>query len=438
MNKITKVVSVSALLLISASGLFAQQTWTLRGCIDYARENNIQVQKSRIATEGYDVDISQSKAELFPSLSGSVSQEFNNAKNAQKNYKYESSFGGRYNLSANVVLYNGRKNLNNIELAKLNKNAEQLNTQYIQNNIEIEITQAYLQMLYSRESIKNNENTVASTKVQLDQSKTFLDAGSITMSDYAQVEAQYSSDKYNLVVAQNSFDNYKLQLKQLLELDYDVDFEPEFPDIDDSQVLSMLPAKEDIYRTALNIMPEIKSSEMDVQIAKLNKSSAKAGYLPTVSLSGSLGTANSWNGGTAYGTQLDRNFTQSVGLTVSIPIFDNKQTESKVRKANLDIQTSRLNVLDTRKTLLRTIESLYQDAVSAQSKYLSAKDKLKSAELSYTLVQEQFSLGLRNTVELTTEKTNHVNALQELLQAKYTALLSLKLLNFYQGQDITL
>ena len=125
-------------------------------------------------------------------------------------------------------------------------------------------------------------------------------------------------------------------------------------------------------------------------------------------------------------------------MSVSIPIFDNRQNKSNVQKADLDIRTAELELLDTQKTLLKTIEGLYQDVVSAQSKYIAAKDQLNSTRLSYELVQEQFNLGMRNTVELTTEKNNYTNALQNLLQAKYTALLSLKLLNFYQGQEISL
>lgn len=441
MNKLFRcTIFVLASGLLSIASLNAQNKWTLRECIDYAREKNIQVQKSKLSVSSYDVDIAQSKAALFPSLSGSVSQNFGNSQVADNNgnYKYEQTFSGQYGLSANWTIYNGKKNVNNIKQAKLNKEAEEFNTQDIQNDIEISITQAYLQMLYTRESIKNNENTVASTQVQLQQTKDFLDAGSITRSEYAQVEAQYSSDKYNLVLAQNSFDNYKLQLKQLLELDYDVDFDLEFPEIGDDEVLQAIPLKSDIYQKALSIMPEIANSRLGVDIANISKSTAKAGYLPTLSLSGSIGTGNIYNQSTSFMRQIDRNFNQSIGLTLSIPIFDNRQNKSNVQKAQIEIETAQLNLIDAQKTLLRTIETLYQDAVSAQSKYLASRDKLESAKLSYELVTEQYNLGMRNTVELTTEKTNYVNAQQELLQAKYTALLSLKLLNFYQGYEITL
>lgn len=420
--------------------MFSQKAWTLRECIDYARRENIQVKKSNISAESYDVDVSQSKAALFPSLSGSVSQRYTNSQTADGNgdYRYEGFFNGQYNLNANWTIYNGGKNLNDIKQAKLQKEAHDLNTENTQNNIEIAITQAYLQILYSRESIKNNENIVASDSIQLLQTKIFLDAGSITRSEYAQVEAQLSADKYNLVQAQNSFENYKLQLKQLLELDYDVTMDIVYPEIPDNDILPFIPSKYEVYQRSLNIMPQIAGSKTDIKLANLNKASAKAGYLPSVSLSGSIGTGNIFNSSPSFATQIGHNFNQSIGVTVSIPIFDNKQNRSKVKKADLNIQLAELDLIDTQKTLLSTIENLYQDAVSGQSKYQAAKVKLNSAKLSYELVQEQYALGIRNTVELTTEKNNYANALQDLLQAKYTALVSLKLLNFYQGQEISL
>lgn len=432
------VMAVTGLFIPVAA--FSQKKWTLRECIDYARQENIQVKKSIITTESYNVDISHSKAALFPSLSGSVSQRYTNSQSPDGagDYHYEGLFNGQYTLNANWTLYNGGKNKNNIKQAQLKKEAQSLNTENIQNQTEIAITQAYLQILYSRESIKNNENIVASDEEQLKQSKEFLDAGSITHSEYAQVEAQYSSDKYNLVQAQSSYESYKLQLKQLLELDYDEEIDIVFPEINDEDILLFIPSKYEVYRRALNIMPEVANSKLNIQLANLSKSSAKAGYLPTISVTGSIGTGNIFNNSPSFATQIGRNFNQSIGLTLSVPIFDNKQNKSNVKKAELDIQTAQLELIDTEKTLLKTIETLYQDAVSGQSKYRAAKDQVKSSELSYQLVLEQYSLGIRNTVELTTEKNNYANALQSLLQAKYTALLSLKLLNFYQGQELTL
>ena len=431
---------VIGLVIFSFSyNLSAQQKWTLRDCIDYARRENIQVKKAVLTAQSSEVDIKQAKAELFPSLSGNISQNYSHAKDVANDYKYKGLFSGQYGLNASWIVFDGMRNKNNIKQAQLQNEADNLYAEQQQNNIAIAITHTYMQLLYALESIKNNENIVETSAAQLQQTQNFLDAGSITRAEYAQVEAQYSADKYNLILAQNSYDNYFLQLKQLLELDINDQFAVEFPNINDEDLLTFIPSKYEVYQTAMQIMPEIKSNQLGIDIAEIGKSSAKAGYLPTISLNGSLGTSNIWNDNNpAFSTQINRNFNQYIGVSVSIPIFDNRKNKTNVQKADLQIQNARLDYTQAQKDLLSTIENLYQDAISGQSKYRAAKDKLTSSELSYTLMKEQYSLGMRNTVELTTEQNNYANAMQELLQAKYTALLSIKLLNFYQGKEITL
>lgn len=419
---------------------YSAEGWSLKKCIDYARENNIQVLKSQTSAASYQIDVLESKAALFPSLTGSTTQEFSNAKveKSSGDYRNEGTIAGEYNLTASLTLYNGGRNKMAIKQAQMNKSAQDLTTKTEQNTIELSITEAYLQILYYREAIKNYENLVLTSEAELKQALQLLNAGSSTKSDYAQVEAEYSSAKYDLVTAQTSYENYCLDLKQLLELAPGTEFEIEFPEISDDDVLQVIPAKDQIYNAALSVMPEVENGKLNIDIAKLTKQSAKGGYLPTLSLTGNIGTGNTYTLSPSFLTQLNRNFNQSLGLTLSIPIFDNRQNKSNVQKADLTIRTAELDLLDTQKTLYKTIEGLYQDAVAAQSKYLAAKDKVKSTQLSYQLVEDQYKVGATTAVTLTTQRNSYANALQELLQAKYTALLSLKLLNFYQGQSISL
>ncbi|MGL6179518.1 MAG: TolC family protein [Tannerellaceae bacterium] len=434
------IAKVGLFIFIHTCTLSAQQKWTLRECIEYARQENIQIKQTELAIEGYDVDIKQAKAALFPSLNASMSQQFANNKieNENGNYRYEGAFNGQYGINASWTIYDGKQNLNSISQAKLNKEIGSLNKDEIGNNIEIAITRAYLQVIYAWESIKNNRNIVETSASQLKQAQDFLDAGSFTRSEYAQVETQYSSDKYNLVLAQNSFANYKLLLKQLLELEYDDSFDVAIPDEQALSVNELIPDKESVYLTALSIMPQVKASQLGIDFAEISKAKAKAGYLPTISLTGSAGTGNVYNESPSYFSQLNHRFNQQIGVTVSVPIFDNRRNKSAVQKASLDIQSAQLNYVNTKKDLLRTIEELSQEASSSLSKYYAARDKLSSSQLSYELVNEQYELGMRNITELTTEKNNYANALQELLQAKYNAILGMKLLEFYEGKEISL
>lgn len=254
----------------------------------------------------------------------------------------------------------------------------------------------------------------------------------------AQLEAQVSTDKYQLVTAEATLQDYKLQLKQLLELDGEEDMNLYIPILGDENVLMPLPTKSDVYHSALILRPEIEAGKLDVEIANLDIKNARAGYIPTLSLSAGIGTTNTNGNNFTFSEQVKQNWNNSLGFTVSIPIFSNRQNKSAVEKAKIQKMTSELSLLDEQKALYKTIEGLWLDANSAQQQYVAAVEKLKSTQASYDLIQEQFNLGMKNTVELLTEKSNLLNAQQETLQAKYMAILNIQLLKFYQGEDLRL
>lgn len=202
-------------------------------------------------------------------------------------------------------------------------------------------------------------------------------------------------------------------------------------------VLSLLPSKTDVYRSALTLRPEIEAGRLNVKASELDIDIARSGYIPTISLSAGIGSTNTNGNDFTFGEQIKQNWNNSLGVTVSVPIFNNRQTKSAVQKAKIQKQNSELDLLDNRKTV-QTIEVNIPDANSAQQRYVAAIEKLRSTQRSYDLIQEQFNLGMKNTVELLTEKNNLLNAQQETLQAKYMAILNTQLLKFYQGEQITL
>ena len=350
----------------------------------------------------------------------------------------KTSYNGSYGIDANWTLYNGSKRLNTIKQQQLNNRIAELNVAESENSIEESIAQIYVQILYAAEAVKVNENTLAVSQAERDRGQQLLEAGSIAKSDLAQLDAQVSTDKYQLVTAQATLQDYKLQLKQLLELDGESEMNLYLPALGDENVLTPLPTKTDVYRAALTFRPEIESGKLNVQASDLDISIAKAGYIPTLSLSAGIGTTNANGNDFSFSEQVKNNWNNSLGLTVSIPIFNNRQTKSAVQKARLQKQTSELDLQDQQKTLYKTIESLWLDANSAQQQYVAAAEKLRSTQTSYDLIQEQFNLGMKNTVELLTEKNNLLNAQQETLQAKYMAILNAQLLRFYQGEGIRL
>ena len=422
--------------------------WTLRNCIDYALEHNITIRRNRINVESTQEDVKTAKADFLPSLSGNISQRIVNRPNSASGTiisgdnittsESKTSYNGSYGIDANWTVYNGSKRVNTLKQQQLNSRVAELTVDESENSIEENITQLYVQILYSAEAVKVNESTLEVSRKEFERGQELFNAGSIASSDLAQLEAQVSNDNYQLVTSQTTLQNYKLQLKQLLELDGDFEMDLFLPPLDDSSVLIPLPTKDDVYQTALNLRPEIESSKLNIEASDMNIKIARAGYIPSLSLSAGIGTTNANGNDFSFSEQVKQNWNNSIGLTLSIPIFDKRQTKSAVNKAKLQRQTSELDLMDNQKTLYKTIESLWLSANSAQQQYVAATQKLKSTQASYALVSEQFNLGMKNTVELLTEKNNLLSAQQETLQAKYTAILNAGLLRFYQGEEIDL
>lgn len=412
------------------------QKWTLRSCLDYAIENNIQLKKSRVNELSGLEDTERAKAQLFPSLSASVTQGYVNypSSDVDKN----NSYSGNYSINANWTVFDGGQRNKAIKQQKLQNEMDKLSTEQGEDDIQIAIVQTYMQVLYAMESVRINENTVETSKAQRDRAEELYKAGSISLVDFSQLESQYSTDKHQLVVAQTSLDNYKLQLKQLLELDITQDIELSLSDIEETWVLAPLPDKQVIYTTSLAVMPQIKSSELSLENAELEKQKAKASYWPTISMNAGVGTGHLSGTNYSFGNKIWNNFNESFGITVKIPIFTNRENKTAYNKAKLAITTSQLELINSQKELLKTVEGIYLDATSAQSQYLSAKERLSYVQQSFKLTEEQFFLGMKNTLEMLTEKNNLLSAQQEVLQSKYMAIMSIQLLNIYQKKPVDL
>lgn len=412
------------------------QKWTLRSCLDYAIENNIQLKKSRVNELSGLEDTERAKAQLFPSLSASVTQGYVNypSSDVDKN----NSYSGNYSINANWTVFDGGQRNKAIKQQKLQNEMDKLSTEQGEDDIQIAIVQTYMQVLYAMESVRINENTVETSKAQRDRAEEFYKAGSISLVDFSQLESQYSTDKHQLVVAQTSLDNYKLQLKQLLELDITQDIELSLSDIEETWVLAPLPDKQVIYTTSLAVMPQIKSSELSLENAELEKQKAKASYWPTISMNAGVGTGHLSGTNYSFGNKIWNNFNESFGITIKIPIFTNRENKTAYNKAKLAITTSQLELINSQKELLKTVEGIYLDATSAQSQYLSAKERLSYVQQSFKLTEEQFFLGMKNTLEMLTEKNNLLSAQQEVLQSKYMAIMSIQLLNIYQKKPVDL
>lgn len=436
--------------LSSSTGLYAQdnKTWSLQDCIDYALEKNIQLQQNKLSLEEADVDVKTAKASLFPSLSFSTGHNLVNRPYQETSATVSgteiitsdnnNTYNGSYSLSAQWTLWNGGQRLNNIKQQKTNKEIAGLSVVETENMLQEEITKLFVQILYANESVEINKNTLEVSEATYKRAVELFNEGSLSKSDVAQLEAQASNDKYQLVTAESTLRNYKLQLKQLLELDGTTEMVLDMPELKDEDVMAVLPNQIDVYNTALTSRPEIQSSKLSIDNAKLGIKTAKAGYLPTISLSASTSSMTNNASTNNWAEQMKYGWNNMIGINLSIPIFNNRQTKSAVQKAQITYSSSQLDLINKQKELYSTIESLWLDALNAQQQYEAANSKLQSCQTSFDIVNEQFNLGIKNTVELLTEKNNLLSAQQQRVQAKYMAILDRALLDFYAGNDIKL
>lgn len=435
--------------ILSAScSCFAQKTWTLDDCLKYALEKNIQLRQNILSMKTSEVEVKNAKAALFPSLSFTTGHNLINRPYQQNSNTVSgteiisssntNTYNGNYSLNAQWTLWNGGKRLNNIKQQKINLDIAKLSISETQNMLQEEITKLFVQILYANESVAINKGTLEVSEATYARGKELFAEGSLSKADLAQLEAQISNDKYQVVAAENTLKNYKLQLKQLLELDDTEEIQLDLPTIDEAQVTRLLPAQEEVYQTALHIRPEIQSSKFNIENAKLSIASAKSGYMPTLSLSASTSSTTNSASTSNWAQQMKYGWNNMIGLSLSIPLFDNRQNKSNVQKARIQHNSSQLDLIDKQKELYSTIQSLWLDAQNAQQQYAAALDKLKSSQTSFDMVNEQFTLGMKNTVELLTEKNNLLQAQQQQVQAKYMAVLNRTLLDFYAGQNIEL
>ena len=416
----------------------AQKQWTLKDCIDYAMKNNITLKQAVLKKESATEDRKQSEAALLPSLTATTNQSLGYSPWMEGVNVKKGSYSGTYGINAQWTVWNGGQNRNTVKSNELAEQQAELSAQETANSIQERIAQLYVQILYMNEAIEVNRQSLEASKKNEERGKTMLEVGKMSKADLAQLTAQRATDEYNLVAAQSNLADYKLSLKQLLEITDDPTFDIAMPTASDEQALAAIPALQGVYEQALLTRPEIKNQELAITKSDIAIKSAKAGYLPTVNLTGGVGTSTSSRSDNGWGNQMKTNFDATVGVGVSIPLLDGRKNKTSVNKARIQREQALLSQQDVRKELYTTIEGFWLDAQSNQQKFRAAQVSVESEQQSYDLLSEQFQLGLKNIVELMNGKTNLLQAQQNKLQSKYTTILNIQLLKFYQGEDIEL
>ncbi|QKJ29559.1 TolC family protein [Mucilaginibacter mali] len=410
--------------------------WDIQKCIEYAKKNNIQINSLRLSQKISEQEFLLAKASRLPDLSASASQNFGHSNSAGSG-SGRSGFtaSGNYGLSSSVTLYNGNYINNNIAQKNLAQQVANLSVMQQENDITLQITQAYLTILLDKETIVYNSDVVTTSQAQLKQYQQKFDVGAIARKDLVQLQAQVATDQYNLVTAKNQERQDLLTLKQLLLLPTDATFDVVKPDTI-APVNTNTPLH-DAEQIALKNRPEIKSGQLAVDIAQYDVAKANAGYKPFLSAGGSVG-ASYVTGNGDYFSQLNRNFNQQIGLNLSIPIFTKRQVKTQVEEAKIGVDQAKLDFTNTRITLSQQVERAYINVQNAQGQYEAAQQEFKFNQESYRIANEQLKVGVANMVEFLQQKNLYIQAQQSYIQSKYNTLLSLKIYDFYKGIPITL
>ena len=474
LSRAVKIFLVGCVFFVFCSNAEAQKVWTLKECVDYALQHNISIKQSEVSAELAHLSVTQNLANLFPTVNGSVSHNYNFGRSIDpfsNSFTTQQIRSNNLSLSSNVTLFDGFQLQNTLSQSKLNYLAGRYDLQKLSNDISTNVVADYLQILYSNDLLASAVNRVDEFTKQRDRTKLMSDAGSVTKSTLLDAEAQLATEDYNRVSAENQLNNAYLNLAQLLELDSVNSIKIAAPEtnLSDISILSQTP--QTIFIAAQNL-PEIKSADTKVIAAEKGLAIARGSRSPRLSLFGSLSSGYSsatqqlagatFNGfqptggitnkgdtvfapsssfnyeKTPFSDQLNQNYGKSIGLSLNIPLFNGWSTNTNIKRAKLNLENSKYSADLTRNQLFKSIQQAYSDALAAQKKFAASQKSVDALKESFTYAEKKFNAGLLSSVEFLTVRNNLSKAETDLLQSKYDFLFRIKILDFYSGKPLAL
>lgn len=465
------------LIFLFSNFLQAQEAgtpWTLQQCIDYALKNNIQIKQNELNAELAHATLDQSRAATLPNLNGNISHSYNFGRTIDpftNQFATDKVLSQNFSLSSSVTLFNGLQTLNIIKENNYNYMSSKYSVDKIKNDISLNIATAYLQILFNTELRNMAQNQVSITSGQVERTKKLVEAGSLAKGSLLDIQAQLANDELTVVTAQNQLDLAYLTLTQMLDLKTPKGFSIVKPDLNISEETPKLIDPAQVFLTAVANQPEIKSAEFAERSSERGLAVAKGGISPRLVLSGSYGTgysgasksiiSNVLTGSdiigftsagddvlvpsytTVYETkpfsdQVKDNFNKSIGLYLSIPLFNGLQVRTAIARAKINKQNAEYTLQNTKNQLDKNIQQAYYDANAALLKYNASLQALTAMTESFKYTEQRFNVGLLNSLEYNTAKNNLVKTESQLLQAKYDYVFKTKVLDFYQGKPLTL
>ena len=434
---------ISLSLLFTGSGIVRAQSkvWSVDDCIQYALEKNIQVQKALVSNDISEINMNYAKSGWYPSLNGSARQNYtwsNQTNSTTGSTVFKGSDGTNISLSSSVTLFNGDRIRNNIRKSETDFEAQKYNAEIIKENVGLSVLNAYLQVLYSEELVKNSINQINSTAEQLNLAAERLKLGAISNSDYLQVKSQIATEKQTLATANSQLAINRVTLMQLMELPQVNNFEIEHPNLDSMINQRRNPDAAEVYRISFGLKPEVKNAELSKKSSEIAVEIAKSGLLPSISMNAGLTTLySSLQKSESFGNQINNNISPAVGFTASVPIYLNHQVRTNVAIARRNTDNAALDEMNVKNQLRKSIEQACLDVSSSQIEYDASAEGYKAVKESFDVAAEKYFQGLLNSVDYLVQKTSYINSESNFLQSKYRLIFSYKVLDFYSGQPLS-
>lgn len=468
--------SISILLLGSLSLTAQDNTWDLKRCVDYALQNNIQVKQSGLNVESSESNLIQSKRSRYPNLSSNVNFSDNIG---YVNDPFTNEFSntnirsGNLSLTSGVNLFSGFQTTNTIKRNEVNMAASQMDQAQMQNDITLQVVNAYLNILFNHELVKSAEAQLATIRERRTRTKKLVDAGTQPIADLYDLESQVATEELNLINRKNQLSLAYLTLQQLLTLDPSDSFDIEKPEKLNLPDYDLGSARaNDIYRTALSTQPNVRAAELRITAAEYNEKIANAGRMPSVGLQASIftGYSSARQQVTGFRTIFDtlgvqiggqtqdvifqqeapsfgkypllnqlfdqRNF--SIGAGMNIPIYSRGFNLNQMQLADIQKRNAAYNSQLVKQQLKQTIQQAYLDVASSRATYDATQKQVKALETTFSNAEKQFNLGVINSVDYLLAKNNLIRAQNDQVRTKYDFIFKTKILDFYEGKPIEL
>ena len=428
---------------LSLSHAAAQQPWTLKQCCDYAVEHNIAVKQYANQERKSEVQLSNALNQRLPDLNGSANENFSFGRGltAENTYANKNTSSTSFSLGTSIPLFTGFRIPNTIALNRLNLQAATAELEKAKNDIRIQVAQAYVQILYNMELSEVAQRQIAIDSAQVARLQALLDVGRASEAQLSQQKATLAQSRLTATQTRNNLQLSVLALSQLLELPTPEGFEVARPILPEStEAPSTLPQPDEIYAEAIAVKPEVRTQQLRLQAAQKSIALARSGYMPTLSFSAGMGSNYyKTSGFTAdgFGKQLKNNFSQYLGFSLSIPIFDRFSTRNSIRSAKIDHENQLLSLDLTKKTLYKEIQQAYYNTVAARQKLKSSEQARQSATDAFRLVQAKYENGRATITEFNESKNAYLRTESDLTQARYEYLYQQALIRFYRGRELS-